>query len=222
MKRRRATSTPGLRIAAWLSAWLSVIEDRARERTLFWLSFVLILTTSLGLHAVVGFGFVPGLFNGLTAIDFVIHEFGHMAFTFAPEWLYVAGGTLFQLALPFGAVFMFIRQRDDAAACFAACWLAISLVHTADYVADARATQLDMTMSARFWSITSGEPVRPEETGHDWEYLLSSVGLLQWDHVIAAAIRLFASGIALVAVALNAWMVVTSFRASRIRRGKSH
>lgn len=205
--------------AAWrfpgrqfLKRLLFTVSERANERSPGWLAFVLVLSTSLAMHAVFRIGFIPGLFNGLTWINFIIHELGHLAFQFAPEWIYVAAGTFVQLALPFGAIFMFLRQRDDAAACFAVCWLAISLVHTAHYIADARATQLDMTMSAQFWSVTSGEAVRPEETGHDWEFLLNSVGLLNWDRVIGRCVHVLAGTIAVLAVFLNGWMFYSCLR----------
>lgn len=194
----------------WLTAIISAVGERTQGRHWGWIVFVLMLTTSLALDAIGRCGFVPMVFNSLTMIGFIIHELGHLAFRVAPEWFYVAGGTLFQLALPLGAIIMFVRQRDDAAACFAVCWLAISLVHSADYIADARAQRLDMSMSASFWSLADQQSVRPDELRHDWDYLLSSAGLLNWDKSIAACVRVFAVSIAVVAVLFNGWLAYLS------------
>jgi len=80
-------------------------------------------------------------------------------------------------------------------------------MHTADYMADARMMQSDMTMSAGFWSMTSGQQVRPDEVVHDWNYLFKSVGLLQWDRFVAGWVRLIAGPVAAGAVATNAYMI---------------
>lgn len=183
------------------------VSERAKEGSIGWLLFVFVLTTSLAVDAIFRAGFVPMLFNGLTYLNFVVHELGHLACSFVPMWLHVAAGTLVQVALPAAAIFMFLRQRDAAASCFAACWLAISLMHTADYMADARMMQSDMTMSAGFWSMTSGQQVRPDEVVHDWNYLFKSVGLLQWDGFVAGCVRLIAGLVAAGAVATNAYMI---------------
>ena len=194
------------------------IAERAKERSLGWLLFVLLLTTSLALDAVFRSGFVPGLFNGLTFINFVIHELGHLACKFAPAWIHVAAGTVFQMALPIGAVFMFVKQRDDAASCFALCWVAISLMHTADYMADARAMAGDMTLSAGFWSLTSGQAVQPDELGHDWNFMLDSLGLLKWDTFLAGCTRVLAGALAMTGVAANGYMAWSAWQHSRSRR----
>lgn len=182
----------------------------ARQRSIAWLGIVLVLTTSMTIDAVFRAGFVPGLFNGLTFLNFVFHEFGHLACRFTPQWIQVSAGTIAQLLLPIGAVRMFVRQGDHVACCFGCCWLAISLMHTADYMSDARAMSGDMTMSAGFWSITSGQQVRPDELVHDWNYLLRSIGLLRWDTTLAACVRILAATIAVVAVVANAFMVWTA------------
>ncbi len=191
------------------------MAERAKERSAGWLAFVLLLTVSLGMDAIFRSGFVPGLFNGLSYLNFVVHELGHLAFKLAPFWLHVGAGTFFQLALPFGAIVMFVRQRDDAASCFAACWLSASLMHSADYIGDARAMDGDMTLSAGFWSMTSGRQVRPDELGHDWNFMLGELGLLQWDTTLATGVRILAGTIAAMAVATNAYMLWIALKSSR-------
>ena len=192
---------------------------RVSNRHWSWFAFVMVLTTSLACDAIGRFGFVPMVFNSLTWIGFVVHELGHLALRIAPPWFTVAGGTFFQLALPAGAIIMFIRQRDDAAACFAVCWLAISLVHSADYIADARIQRLDMGMSANFWSMATQQSVRPDELSHDWEYLLSSVGMLEWDRLIATCVRSFAVLIAIGATLTNGALLYLRVAVMFVGRG---
>lgn len=171
---------------------------------------MLLLTVSLAMDAIFRSGFVPGLFNGLSYLNFVVHELGHLACKFAPQWIHVAAGTFVQLALPAGAVVMFYRQGDDAASCFAVCWLSVSLMHSADYIADARAMNGDMTLSAGFWSLTSGQPVRPDELRHDWNFMLGQLGLLKWDTTLAACARILTGTIAAIAVLANSDMLWAS------------
>ena len=204
----------------FLRSFQHTIAELAAESSKGWLLFVLVLSTSLAFDAIFRAGFVPMLFNGLTYLNFVVHELGHLVCSMVPMWIHVAAGTFVQVALPTGAIVMFARQRDGAAACFAVCWLAISLMHTADYMADARMMQSDMTMSAGFWSLTSGQQVRPDEVVHDWNYLLQSVGLLSWDRFLAGCVRLFAGLVAAVAVATNAYMVWERFSLQRKRSSR--
>lgn len=182
------------------------------EHSSVWLAFVLLLTVSLAMDAIFRSGFIPGLFNGLSYLNFVVHELGHLACRFAPRWIHVSAGTFVQLALPAGAVIMFWRQGDAAAACFALCWLSASLLHSADYIADARAMEGDMTLSAGFWSLTSGRPVRPDELGHDWNFMLGELGLLKWDTTLAFFVRVLAGISAAIGVLANSLMLWVSIR----------
>lgn len=200
---------------AWWSRTLKSVTENATQRNVAWLGTVLLLTTSLAIDAIFRAGFIPGLFNGVTFLGFIFHEFGHLACSFAPQWIHVAAGTVAQLLLPLGAIRMFAGQKDNAGCCFAACWLAVSLMHTADYMGDARAMNGDMTLSAGFWSITSGRQVRPDELLHDWKYMLQSLGLLRWDTTLAACVRMLAGTIAVTAVMANAFMVWAAVIARR-------
>ena len=49
------------------------------------------------------------IFDG---INLVIHEAGHLAFSYFGELLEIAGGTILQLMAPIVAAFAFYRQKD--------------------------------------------------------------------------------------------------------------
>ena len=96
------------------------------------------------------------------AILLPIHEAGHVFFRLFGEFMTVAGGSLFQLLLPFaiGVAFL-VKQRDPFGAAICLWWTGASMVDLSAYIWDALEPQLVLT------SGTTGE-----EGGHDWIYLL--------------------------------------------------
>ena len=166
-----------------------------------------VITVSLALDVIARAGFVPLQMSGLHYLGFVVHELGHLVFRLAGTTLGVMMGTGFQWLLPAGAIFMFLRQRDGAAACYAICWLATSVDDSVEYIADARSQTGDMTLSLRFWSMLDGRDVPRSETIHDWNYMLGGLGLLEWDQWIAGVARTAAIGLSLTAVALSAYLL---------------
>jgi hypothetical protein len=106
-------------------------------------------------------------------IIFGVHELGHLVFGMLGEWIGVAGGSLAQLLLPLAAGALFWKQRDRFAVAVCGCWLAISMASLCPYIADARAQELTLVSFSEEGAI------------HDWNYLLSSMGLLRDDMQIA-------------------------------------
>ncbi|MDH3224503.1 MAG: hypothetical protein OEO23_12365 [Gemmatimonadota bacterium] len=114
----------------------------------------------------------------VSGIDLVMHEGGHLFFIWlGSDLLTVAGGTLFQTAIPVAVAVMFRRNGDPFAVAVALFWLGLNLVEVATYVADARAQLLPLV------SPFPGAPV------HDWNYLLRRAGLLEQDRLVAKAFR---------------------------------
>ena len=132
-------------------------------------------------------------FSLLSGVTFGAHEFGHLAFAPFGETLAVAGGSLMQLLVPIGAGVLLASRRDRAGVAFAGCWLAISLVDLARYIADARALELPLVSMS------------PDGGDHDWNWLLDRYGLLSYDLRIAAALRRGAAALLLVSLAVGAW-----------------
>lgn len=109
-------------------------------------------------------------FGGLI---FALHEMGHLLFAWFGQWLSVAGGTGLQLAAPvFAGLHLLLKQRDYFGVCVCGAWLAFALQDASVYIGDARAQALPLIGF-------SAHPI------HDWNYLLSSVGLLGWDGFFA-------------------------------------
>ncbi len=131
---------------------------------LFWLTFFY------------GYHFIDG-------VNLVIHESGHLVFSFGGETLHFLGGTLLQLAFPLAFVLHFRRHNKPFESAVCTLWFAESLMYTAEYLGDAKAMQLPLV----------GGGI------HDWNWLLSRwglldncVGLAQSLHVIAVVVLVLA------------------------------
>ena len=98
-----------------------------------------------------------------------IHEAGHVLFMPFGEFMTILGGSLFQLALPWGIGIAFVRaNRDNFGAAIGLWWGSVSLLDLAPYIYDALHPQL---------ILLGGHT--GEDGPHDWIYLLSALGQLQ-------------------------------------------
>ena len=126
----------------------------------------------------------------LHLIDLVFHEAGHILFGFFPRFFVVLGGSATQVLVPLVCFVAFWRQRDRFAAAVMAWWAGQNLVDLAPYINDARALQL----------VLLGGRTGAEVEGHDWEYLLQTLGLMTQDHALARLAHL--GGLLVMAAAL--------------------
>jgi hypothetical protein len=139
----------------------------------------------------------------LHMVHLPFHEAGHVLLTPFGRFLSVLGGSLFQVAVPLvcGGVFL-LKNRDPFAASVTLWWAGQSLMDLAPYVADARALRLPLL----------GGRTGAEVEGHDWEYLLGALGLLNQDVTLG---RLsFALGALAMLVAIG-WGSLVLWRARR-------
>lgn len=127
----------------------------------------------------------------------IFHEAGHFVFRLGGEWMMVLGGTLGQLIMPalmMGA--LLCKNRDPFGAALAFWLFGVSLLDIAPYVYDALDPQL-MLLSGRIG----------EDGGHDWIYLLRSVGLLGRAHGLGALVHAAGTLIVLTAIGWAAWVL---------------
>jgi hypothetical protein len=143
------------------------------------------------------------IFGGL---NLAIHEGGHLFFMwFGSDFLAVAGGTLLQCLCPVVTGVMFYKQRDFFAIGVACFWLGTNFAHIAPYAADARLQMLPLV------SPFGGAP------GHDWSYLLGTLGLLPHDQLIGGIFQLsgiFSMGGGIFAASWVLWVMATSDEAA--------
>jgi hypothetical protein len=115
----------------------------------------------------------------LDNIDLPIHETGHLLFRLFGEFMMVAGGSLFQVIFPaiFVAYFWWHEKYYSAAVVFF--WVGQSILNIWIYAADAVVMQLVLT------SGFTGS----EGSFHDWNYLLTHIGLIGSAKTVASVIR---------------------------------
>jgi hypothetical protein len=106
--------------------------------------------------------------------NLVFHEAGHVLFVPFGRFMRVLGGSLFQFALPLALAIAFLKQRNPFGAVVCTWWAGENLLDVAPYIADARALQL----------VLLGGRTGAEVQGHDWEYLLGTLGWTRFDRSI--------------------------------------
>ncbi len=109
-------------------------------------------------------------------INLPFHEAGHVFFSPFGRFMQVFGGTLGQWLVPFIVLCAFVVKGNPFGAVVGLWWLGESFMDIAPYMDDARAGQLML-----LGGVTGSEV----EDYHDWEILLTRLGWLQHDHLIA-------------------------------------
>ena len=122
-------------------------------------------------------------------INLLIHEAGHVIFLPFGDFLYVLGGSLFQIFFPFAFVCSFYFRQQYFSASLLLFWVGQNCINVSVYAADSIQMQLPLL---------SGDT-----SGHDWHYILSSLGLLQYTAQIGGAIFFVGVLIILTAAALS-------------------
>ena len=109
--------------------------------------------------------------------DLVFHEAGHVLFSPFGPFMTALGGSLLQVLIPIIAAVAFIRQEQPFSVAITAWWAGQNLVDLAPYIADARSLSL----------VLLGGRTGAEVEGHDWEFILTQLGLAHRDHAIGSA-----------------------------------
>jgi hypothetical protein len=119
----------------------------------------------------------PEYFNRIFyGINLGFHEAGHyVVFRFFGDFLMTLGGSLFECLAPILIGVSFYRRGDLLAASFCLGWLGTALFDTAIYIADASEMQMQLLFGQ-----------------HDWNNILSRLGILQYDDLLALAVRFLA------------------------------
>ena len=122
--------------------------------------------------------------------NLVFHEAGHVIFSPFGRFLTVLGGSLLQCLIPVIAAVSFIKQEQPFSAAICGWWAGQNLVDLAPYIADARALRM----------VLLGGRTGAEVEGHDWEYILTQLGVTHLDRGIG--MTAYALGIAIMIGAL--------------------
>ena len=123
-------------------------------------------------------------------INLVFHEAGHVIFRLLGHFMSILGGSLLQLIVPVVFLFSFIQRKDTFAASIMLWWLAQSMMDLVAYIDDAQRQEM--------W-LLGGVQGKDMPGIHDWHNILSQLGLLQYNHVIAVLSSWFAISLMFVA-----------------------
>lgn len=135
----------------------------------------------------------------LHLINLPFHEAGHWIWGMLGEFMRVFGGSLMQVLIPVVCAVAFVQREDLFAAGIAIWWAGENLIDLGPYIADARALQLPLL----------GGATGQEVYGHDWEWLLQTLGWLRYDRSLGLFAHWTGSLIMLGALAACAWLLVT-------------
>jgi len=145
-------------------------------------------------------------------INLPFHEFGHLLFRPFGRFMHALGGSLGQLLMPlicFGVLLWKTRDAFGAAVCM--WWFGESLLDLVSYIDDARSLNMPLLGGNFGYSSPYGF--------HDWEFILTESGLLQWDHALAKAAHILGS---LVMVTAIIWMTLLLFRKHQGDKNMQH
>lgn len=113
----------------------------------------------------------------LHLVNLPFHEAGHIIFAPLGRFLQVFGGTMGQILIPCLCVGTFlVKSRDVFGASVSMWWLGENFLDIAPYINDARALDL---------LLLGGVTGKDVDGYHDWQYLLGTLGWLEYDHMIA-------------------------------------
>ena len=138
-------------------------------------------------------------------VNLPFHEAGHIIFRPFGTFITSLGGTLGQLLMPSICMsVLLIQTRDLFGASVALWWVGENFLDIAPYINDARAGQLPLLGGNFGHSAPYGF--------HDWQYLLTESGLLQYDHVLAKTAFVIGSAIMMLSLLWGGLLLVKWIR----------
>lgn len=138
----------------------------------------------------------------LAMANLVFHEAGHPLFGILFGSVMGAfGGTLMQLLIPLVCAAYFVRRFEWFSVWVLVWWFGENMIGIAKYISDARAMALPLL---------GGQGV-----GHDWNFLLSFFGLLEWDTVIGGVVRFFGFSIMMISLFGMGWAAMKAYQKER-------
>lgn len=126
-------------------------------------------------------------------VNLIFHEAGHTIFSFFGEFVHYLGGTLMQILIPAIFSFYFYNRKDYFSASLLLFWLSQNFFNVYVYAGDSIKMELPLL---------GGDGVN-----HDWNYMLSSVGLLRYTDQVSLFFYL-------VGIVILVYAIVFSFKFS--------
>jgi len=118
----------------------------------------------------------PSDFYFLDRVNLTAHEAGHLLFSWFGQFIMILGGTIGQLLVPAAFTVYFSLRHVYFSASVTLFWIGQNFLNISVYAKDAQAMNLPLV------SIGGGDAI------HDWNYILTKVGLLRWDRAVGNTI----------------------------------
>ena len=141
-----------------------------------------------------------GKFTFIDYLNLLIHEGGHGVFSLFGKFIYTLGGSLIQIIIPsMFVVFYWIKKKRFLTQIFLI-WLGENLMNISVYISDARARRLPLLGGNKVY--------------HDWNYLLSRLGILDYDSLLGNIV--YGIGILMFLIALLIPLFLKKYRPANI------
>lgn len=141
-----------------------------------------------------------GKFTFIDYLNLLIHEGGHGVFSLFGKFIYTIGGSLMQIIIPsMFVVFYWIKKKRFLTQIFLI-WLGENLMNISVYVSDARTKKLPLLGGNRVY--------------HDWNYLLSQTGLLDYDTLLGNIV--FGIGVLMFLIAFLIPLVIKEYQPANV------
>lgn len=114
--------------------------------------------------------FNEGKFTFIDYLNLLIHEGGHGIFMVFGRFIYFLGGSIMQIIIPGMFVFYYLSKKKVIVSQFFLLWLGENFLNISVYASDARMQKLPL--------------VGGKKVIHDWNWILSQTGLLDYDSLI--------------------------------------
>jgi hypothetical protein len=130
--------------------------------------------------------------SGFLFIDnanLMIHEAGHLWFSWAGHYTHILGGTLGELIVPAACFFLFMYRGETQAVAFCSFWFFENFLYIASYMGDARAAtqplvggdESDWALLFEHWKVLHLDTTIAAWTrGIGWLGMIATMGWLAW------------------------------------------
>jgi hypothetical protein len=133
----------------------------------------------------------PAEWHFLDNVNLVFHEAGHAIIFFLGDFMFVLGGTIMQILVPASVAYYFYIRKQHFSASVILFWMGHSLINVSLYAGDAIVMQLPLLGGG----------------GHDWNYLLSTLGILEYTPIVSKIFYLTGMGVYFLAMGFGLYVV---------------
>jgi len=143
----------------------------------------------------------------LHIVDLIFHEAGHLIFLppVFGKFIHTLGGTIMQLSVPLTCMIaLLLKTRDPFGASVCMWWVGENFLDIAVYMNDAQRMWLPL--------LGGGFGNTKPYGAHDWNYILTEIGLLQYNYSLATSIFIIGCVIMLLSLVWGGLVIIKHFK----------